>query len=85
MKTVTFFNTEEELKQLTGLPLDRELWEVGFDLDSWNFGFVSDIPWELYNFENYYEHWLLHHMHNYNTAYKVNKYNGKYYYMHYYG
>ena len=84
MNTVTFFNTEEELKQLTGLDHD-ELWKNGFDLDDWAWGFVSDTYWDPYNYKNKYTYWLLHHMHSYTTAYKANKYNGKYYYMHYYG
>ena len=83
MKTVTFFNTEEELQELTGLDHD-ELWKNGFDLD-WAWGFASDTYWDPYDYKNKYAYWLLHHMHSYNTAYKVNKYNGKYYYMHYYG
>lgn len=45
MKTVTFFNTIAELKQLTGLKHRGDLWSVGFNLDDWDWGFVSDTPW----------------------------------------
>jgi len=84
MKTVTFFNTEEELQELTGLDHDG-LWENGFDLDDLAWGFASDTYWDPYDYKNKYAYWLLHHMHSYTTYYKANKYNGKYYYMYYYG
>lgn len=48
MKTVTFFETREELRDLTSLPADDHdsaLWDAGFDLDDWDFGFVSDTEW----------------------------------------
>lgn len=37
---VTFFHTEEQLTALTGLSHDA-LWEAGFNLDDWDFGFVT--------------------------------------------
>ena len=53
MKTVTFFNTEEELQELTGLDHDG-LWENGFDLDDLAWGFASDTYWDPYNYKNNY-------------------------------
>ena len=46
--TVTFFDTREDLRELTGLPgddYDKALWDAGFDLDDWDWGFVSDTLW----------------------------------------
>ena len=63
MNTVTFFNTEEELQQLTGLN-HQALWDNGFDLDDWDWGFVSDTYWSPHDYKNNYIHWILNHMHN---------------------
>ena len=41
VKSIEFFDKEEDLKNLTGLTHD-ELWAFGFDLDDWDWGFVSD-------------------------------------------
>ena len=64
MKTVSFFSTEEELQQLTGLNHD-ELWKNDFDLDDWDFGFVSDTYWD-HNWtnepDNAFEYWILNHI-----------------------
>ena len=35
---LTYFTEEEELEELTGLNRDQ-LWDAGFDLDDWDFGF----------------------------------------------
>lgn len=48
MKTVTFFETREDLRELTGLSGDNHdeaLWDAGFDLDDWDFGFVCNTEW----------------------------------------
>ena len=45
MSTVTFFETREELCALSGLPDSEALWNAGFDLDDWDFGFCSEVPW----------------------------------------
>ena len=84
MKTAKFFSTEEELKILTGLNHDK-LWRNGFDLDDWDWGFVSNDYWYPYCTSPSYEHWLLNHMHNYCTGYKVVEYKNRYYYMLYHG
>lgn len=41
MVTLTWFESEQDLQALTGLSHD-ELWDAGFDLDDWDFGFVCD-------------------------------------------
>ena len=80
MKTVTFFSIEEELQQLTGLN-HNELWENDFDLDDWDWGFVSDTYWNNNynpdNPDNSFEFWLLNHMYDYYTGYKVTYYKDK--------
>ena len=89
MKTATFSETREELRELTGLPSDdhdKALWDAGFDLDDWNFGFVSDTEWsEEYGFPgvSYYEYWLLDRMANWCVGYQHTEYKGRHYYMMY--
>lgn len=61
MKTVTFFDTREELRELAGFPADdydAALWDAGFDLDDWDFGFVSETEWRE-DAKPYYEWWLM--------------------------
>lgn len=77
MKTATFFDTREELRELTELPEDDHdaaLWDAGFDLDDWDFGFVSDEPWSEEGWFSdqtpYYEYWLLDRMANCCVGYK---------------
>lgn len=41
MDKVTFFSTTEELLELTGIKSRDALWEF-FDLDDWNYGFVTE-------------------------------------------
>ena len=88
MKTATFFETREELRDLTGLPADdydSALWDAGFDLDDWDFGFVSDEPWSQDGWWGsdgpYYEYWLLSRMGSHCVGYKHTEYNGRHYYM----
>ena len=90
MKTVTFFETREELRELTGLPADNHdsaLWDAGFDLDDWDFGFVSDTEWDAdWNWRDggsYYEYMLLQWMYNHCVGYEHVEYNGKHYYITY--
>lgn len=80
IKTATFFSSEKELQKLTGLN-HQELWDNGFDLDDWDWGFVSDTYWNPYYDGPLYEYWILNHMYNYCTGYKCVNYNDKYYYM----
>ena len=89
MNALIFFDTREELRELTGLPdydHDRPLWEAGFDLDDWDFGFVSDKEladnWGCGE-GKYWEYWLLTHMEDRCVGYKHVEYNGRHYYMAY--
>lgn len=90
MKTVTFFETREELRELTGLPGDNHdaaLWDAGFDLDDWDFGFVSDTEWSdswgWGDGSSYMEWWLLQRMEDHCVGYQHNEYNGRHYYIAY--
>ena len=75
-KTLIYFETEEELSEMTGLNHD-ELWENGFNLDDWDFGFAIDvkftIPW-----------WLDHVLENATYSDReITDYNGVRYIMYY--
>ena len=85
MKTIIFFSTEEELLQLTGLIQRKDLWDVGFDLDDWDFGFVSDTEWteDCNKKHPYYEYWILNRMDRQGVGYEHVEHNGKHYYMSY--
>ena len=79
MKTVTFFDTEEELSRLTGLS-HEELWANDFNLDDWDVCFVSDVPLEEDNDDAY---WLLMRMESYCVGYEHVEYGGKHFYIAY--
>lgn len=79
-QTVTFFHTEEELSALTGLNHDQ-LWDAGFNLDDWDFGFVTDKKWSYEWEDPKYERWILDHMDCYCCGYMHTEHNGKHYYM----
>ncbi len=81
-KTVTFFDTTDDLLKLTGLKTRGDLWAVGFDLDDWDFGFVSDTPWDD-DSRTFYQVWLLDRMDWYCVGYRHTEYNGKHYYLAY--
>lgn len=87
MKTAIFFDTSEELRELTGLPgdnHDQALWDAGFNLDDWDFGFVSDTDWKDGWWDDtgsYFEHWLLNNMSCHCVGYEHVEYGGKHYYM----
>lgn len=89
MKTVTFFETREDLRELTGLPgdnYDAALWDAGFNLDDWDFGFVTDTAWDDGWWDDngtYYEYWLLSRMDNHCVGYQHTEYNGRHYYIAY--
>ena len=89
MSTVTFFETREELCALSGLPDSEALWNAGFDLDDWDFGVCSEVPWaegEAYWERNdvpYYQYWLLQRMSEYCVGYQHFQYGGKHFYMAY--
>ncbi len=82
--TVTFFDSAEDLLELTGLPNENELWVAGFDLDDMDFGFVSDNEWTdgWYVAEaTYYEHWLLSMMEGHCIGYRHYEHKSKHYYI----
>ena len=84
MVTTTWFDTREELRELTGLPGDNHdeaLWDAGFDLDDWDFGFVSDEEWVESWFEPFYMFWLILKMENHCVGYSHTEYNGRHYYL----
>ena len=88
MKTITFFHTREELRKLTGLPEDdhdKALWDVGFNLDDWDWGFVCDEEftedWSDKHPE--YEYWMLTRMDHTCVGYEHVEYGGRHYYMQY--
>lgn len=93
---LTVFETEEELKELTGLS-HKELWEVGFNLDDWDIGFQSDIKLHAeptqedindreYSLEDLIAdwdlpvHWLMQQMTNYCVGANYVIFDGKHYY-----
>ena len=78
MKTITFFSNESELSELTGLN-HEQLWDAGFDLDDWDFGFVSDTEFNWY--DTSYEFFMISKMESYCVGYRYVEYNGKHYYM----
>jgi hypothetical protein len=82
MKTVTFFSTVSDLQRLTGLTCN-ELWNKGFDLDDWDWGFVSDTEWVGYYGVGhaYYEYWLLSRMSDYCAGFTHVEFEGRHYYM----
>lgn len=86
MVNIIWFETLDELKHLTGLTRD-ELWDAGFNLDDWDFGFCCDKELDVNVYENidlecgYY--YLMKALCTNNTAFEPEhtEYNGKHYYM----
>jgi hypothetical protein len=90
MKSVTFFETQKELRLLTGLHTYQSLIAAGFDLDDWDFGFVSDTPWDLEGWLDgssckapYFEYWLLSHMDSHANHCSHVEYGSRHYYIAY--
>lgn len=85
MKTATFFETQEELRELTGLSYISALQDAGFDLNDWDFGFVSDTEWSEDGWfsagGSFYEYWILNRMGDCCVGYKHTEYKGRHYYM----
>ena len=78
IKTVTFFNTCKELCRLTELS-EEKLWDFGFDLDDWDWGFVSESSWS--SGRGRFERFMLQHMGSYCAGYRHVEYGGRHYYM----
>lgn len=85
MERVVFFSTEKELSQLTGLN-HEELWNNGFNLDDWDWGFATWTDWEKIEFEDddfSFKNRILNSMSNYCVGYEHTEYNGLHYYIQY--
>lgn len=87
MVNLTWFESEQDLQKLTGLDHDG-LWDAGFNLDDWDFGFVTDEKlsvsgWIGFDCGYYY---LIKALVDNNPAFDptCTEYNGRYYYMCYY-
>jgi hypothetical protein len=85
MKTITFFDTLDELRELTEEPDTKKLWSIGFNLDDWDFGFVCDEEWVSERIwfcaTPYYEWWLARQMDFYGFGFRHTKHNGRHYYL----
>ena len=81
---VVFFDTEEQLQAMTGLD-HNWLWDAGFDLDDWDWGFVADREWteDWGKIVPEYEWWMIAKMENHCVGYRHVEYKGKHYYMQY--
>lgn len=88
MVTLTWFESEKDLQELTGLNHD-ELWDAGFDLDDWDFGVQTETELDLkaYDSGNYDcgYYYLIRAFVSNNFAFEPThtEYNGKHYYMSY--
>lgn len=94
MDNFTFFDKEEDLRTLTGISTHEELLAAGFDLDDWDWGFVSDKLYTVtcqddfgYDYDEsrfdipQYASNILNMMENYCVGFQHNEYNGKHYYL----
>ena len=87
LSTVTFFDNIGELREITGVSEDnyhQVLWDAGFNLDDWDFGFVSDTEWNEDWWSNnapYYQFWMLDRMSSHCVGYEHVEYGGRHYYM----
>lgn len=91
IKNITFFDSVDELENITGLTHD-ELWENGFNLDDMEWGFVTEglemnvsideFGFKYYDVKDYhkggwYIHNLLTWMEQYCVGYTYTEYKGK--------
>lgn len=90
MKNLIFFDTREDLCEITGLPMEdhcRALWDAGFNLDDWDFGVASTDElseegwWQNEQDCHYYEYWLLSNMERHCVGFEHTEYNGMHYYL----
>lgn len=84
MKSVIFFETPDELAELTGLS-DRDLLCAGVPISNMYFGFETTTEWDsevcwLRNIP-VYEFWLLNKIDSYHYDYKHVALNDKHYYI----
>lgn len=82
MKNVIFFSEEQELQALTGLSHEK-LWDNGFNLDDWDWGFCSVEQWGAGDWDQRgpFEDFLLGKMDDYCCGYEETYYRGRWYYM----
>lgn len=86
MVNLTWFESEQDLQKLTGLD-HNGLWDAGFDLDDWDFGFVTDekLRLDVYDYCDYNcgYYYLIKQlvMNNFALEPTCTEYNGRYYYM----
>ena len=71
IRNLIMFDEIEDIEKLTGLTHEK-LWEVGFDLDDWDCGFMSDAPID--------DGWLLNEMEGYCVGSNHVEYDGKHWY-----
>lgn len=77
------FNTEEDLRELTGLTHDGLL-EAGFDLDDWDFGVVTDRKLASYYDDSYgdeIDYILTQMMGDWCCGYYAYEFNNKFYHL----
>lgn len=79
---VVFFHTEAQLQAMTGLD-HMGLWGAGFNLDDWDWGFVTDAEWENDWDKPEYMWRILTMMERHCVGYEHVEYKGKHYYMQY--
>lgn len=93
IKNLTFFESTEELEEITGLSHD-ELWENGFNLDDMDWGFCSDEKYVETSKDEWggnvasvrcdntsFIYQILQWMDNYCIGFRYTEYNGKHYYI----
>ena len=87
MENVVFFETDGDLKKLTGVEDFKELWDEGWDLDDWDFGIQTEEDWdEMDPNSEYYDNWKHYYrwcMENMMNTFYIGHYthNGKHYYL----
>lgn len=94
MDKLTFFDTEKDLRELTGIDTYEGLREAGFYLDDWDWGFVSDECYVTTKTDEFgceecvidsdapqYVEQILHMMEDYCVGFQHTEYNGKHYYL----
>ena len=91
MENIVFFETDKDLKKLTGVEDFKELWDKGWDLDDWDFGIQTEEEWkEMDPDSDCYEWRCWDHYYRYcmevvMNTFQVGHYthNGKHYYFKY--
>lgn len=91
MENVVFFESDKDLKKLTGVEDFKELWDEGWDLDDWDFGIQTEEEWkemdpnsDCYEWRRW-DHYYRYCMEDMMNTFQVGHYthNGKHYYLRY--